>query len=90
LINVNIKRWFIALRLYHQIQSSFGSRLIIWVGLVLTISISGWAYFDIAYRKEHSNGPIVKQVSRQENTIKAESAGVEITLEQSGKRISSR
>ena len=45
-------------------------RLILLVGLVLFISISTWAYFNIKYQKQNTLENIVMEVDRLGNTIK--------------------
>ena len=45
-------------------------RLILLVGVVLFISISTWAYFNIKYQKQNSLENIVLEVDRLGNTIK--------------------
>jgi histidine kinase len=44
-------------------------RLIFWVGLILLVIISAWAYFDIRYQKEKAISHVVCQTDRLSNTI---------------------
>jgi len=52
------------------ISQSLILRLILLVGLVLLISISTWAYFNIKYQKQDTLEKIVLEVDRLGNTIK--------------------
>ncbi len=54
------------LNIYHTL--SF--RLILWVCLILLISISTWAYFNIKYQKQRAVENVVAEIDRLGNTIK--------------------
>jgi histidine kinase len=52
------------------IQKSLVSKLIILVGLVLLICLSGWAYFSINYQKKKFMDSIISDADSLTNTIK--------------------
>ena len=60
MINTNLNR----------IRQSLVSKLILSVGLILLISISTWAYFNIKYLKEKVIRDISEETDRLSNTIK--------------------
>ncbi|MBW1943363.1 MAG: PAS domain S-box protein [Deltaproteobacteria bacterium] len=53
-----------------DILHSLSFRLIFWVGLILLITISTWAYFSIQTHKERAFDNIVAEADRLGNTIK--------------------
>jgi len=53
-----------------NIHHTLSFRLIFWVGLILLISISTWAYFNIKYQKQRAVDNIVAEADRLGNTIK--------------------
>ncbi len=55
---------------FSNIYHSLISRLILLVGLILFVSISTWAYFNIEYQKKNAIDGIVEEVDRLGNTIK--------------------
>ncbi len=58
------------LKLIKKFQKSLVAKLIILVGLVLLISLSGWAYFSINYQKEKVMDSIISDADSLTNTIK--------------------
>jgi histidine kinase len=56
-------------KLFFNIFQSLSYRLIFWVGLILFVSISTWAYFNIKYEKEKAMSHVVSQADRLSNTI---------------------
>ncbi|UCB48248.1 MAG: PAS domain S-box protein [Deltaproteobacteria bacterium] len=55
---------------FFNIHHTLSFRLIFWVGLVLLISISTWAYFNIKYQKQRAVEEMVAEADRLGNTIK--------------------
>ena len=55
---------------FFDIIHSLSFRLIFWVGLILLITISTWAYFSIQTHKERAFENIVAEADRLGNTIK--------------------
>ncbi len=53
-----------------NIHHTLSFRLIFWVGLILLISISTWAYFNINYQKKKALENVVAEADRLGNTIK--------------------
>ncbi len=60
MINTNLNR----------IRQSLVSKLILSVGLILLISMSTWAYFNIKYLKEKVISNVIEETDRLSNTIK--------------------
>jgi histidine kinase len=58
------------LKLITKIQKSLVAKLIILVGLVLLICLSGWAYFSINYQKKEVMHSILSDADSLANTIK--------------------
>ena len=58
------------MRKIYNIHHSLTSQLIFLVGLILLISVSIWAYFNIRYHKDNALRNIVDEVDRLSNTIK--------------------
>ncbi len=58
------------LKTFSNIYHSLISRLIFLVGLILFVSVSTWAYFNIEYQKKNAIDGIVEEVDRLGNTIK--------------------
>ncbi|MBU0545120.1 MAG: PAS domain S-box protein, partial [Proteobacteria bacterium] len=54
----------------NRIRQSLVSKLILSVGLILLISMSTWAYFNIKYLKEKVISNIIEETDRLSNTIK--------------------
>jgi len=54
----------------NRIRHSLVSKLILAVGLVLLLSISTWAYFNINYQKKKYMDDIVIATDRLTNTIR--------------------
>jgi histidine kinase len=54
----------------YNIHHSLTSQLIFLVGLILLISVSVWAFFNIRYHKDNALRNIVDEVDRLSNTIK--------------------
>jgi histidine kinase len=57
-------------KLVRYIRFSLGAKLIISVGIILLLTISTWAYFNIRYQKERLRREIVVETERLSNTIK--------------------
>ncbi len=53
-----------------DIRNSLSFWLIFWVGLILLVSISTWAYFNIRYQKRRATERVAKDADRLGNTIK--------------------
>ena len=53
-----------------NIYRSLSFRLIFWVGLILALSISAWAYYNIGQQKNRAIGNIVEGADRLGNTIR--------------------
>jgi histidine kinase len=53
-----------------NLSHSLISRLIFLVGLILFVSISTWAYFNIEYQQKNAIDGIIEEVDRLGNTIK--------------------
>ena len=58
------------MRKIYNIHHSLTSQLIFLVGLILLISVSIWAFFNIRYHKDNALRNIVDEVDRLSNTIK--------------------
>jgi len=58
------------LKLIQRIQKSLVAKLIVLVGLVLLICLSGWAYFSINYQKNKVMDSIISDADSLTNTIK--------------------
>ena len=58
------------LKLITKIKKSLVAKLIILVGLVLLICLSGWAYFSINYQKKKVMDSIISDADSLTNTIK--------------------
>jgi len=58
------------LKRYFNIRHTLSFRLIFCVGLILLISISTWAYFNIKYQKKKAVENIVAEADRLGNTIR--------------------
>jgi len=58
------------LKRFTNICHSLISRLIFLVGLILLVSISTWAYFNIEYQQKNAINGIIEEVDRLGNTIK--------------------
>lgn len=58
------------LKIIKKIQKSLVAKLIVLVGLVLLISLSGWAYFSINYQKKKVMDSIISDADALTNTIK--------------------
>ena len=58
------------LRLVNKIRSSIVSKLTILVGLVLLLSISVWAYFNIDYQQKKATEGIIEAADWLSHTIK--------------------
>jgi histidine kinase len=56
------------MRVFNMFQS-LSYRLIFWVGLILFVGISTWAYFNIKYEKEKAVVQMAAQADRLSNTI---------------------
>lgn len=57
------------MRQFPKIRNSLGFRLIFWVGLILFVSISIWAYYNINYQKKKAVDNKVAEADRLSNTI---------------------
>ncbi|MCK4988720.1 MAG: PAS domain-containing sensor histidine kinase, partial [Desulfobacterales bacterium] len=57
-------------KLFHQIRRSIISKLTILVGLILLISISVWAYFNIDYQQKKIMEGIIEGTDGLSHTIK--------------------
>jgi len=53
-----------------KIYNSLSFQLIFWVGLILLISISTWAYYNIRYQKKRAIENMVAEADRLGKTIK--------------------
>ena len=53
-----------------NVHFSLSFRLIFWVGLILAVSISAWAYFNIGHQKQRAVENIVEGADRLGNTIR--------------------
>jgi len=58
------------LKLIKMFKQSLVSKLILLVGLVLLVCLSGWAYFSINYQKKKVMDSIISDADRLANTIK--------------------
>ena len=58
------------LKLIKKFQKSLVAKLIVLVGLVLLICLSGWAYFSINYQKKKVMDSIISDADSLTNTIK--------------------
>jgi len=58
------------LQRFQNIYHSLAFRLIFWVGLILFICISTWAYFNIRYQKKKAVENILAEAGRLGDTIK--------------------
>ena len=58
------------LKLIKKFQKSLVAKLILLVGLVLLICLSGWAYFSINYQKQKVMDSIISNADSLTNTIK--------------------
>ncbi len=57
-------------RLIDNITKSIGSKLIVLVGVVLLLSISTWAYFNISYQKKKLMENIINNTDRLTTTVR--------------------
>ncbi len=57
-------------RLFHSIRRSITTKFILTVGLVLLLSISTWAYFNITYQAEKLMKNVMEGTDRLTNTIR--------------------
>ncbi len=55
---------------FANFYNTLSFRLIFWVGLIILISLSVWAYFNIKYQKEEAMRDMVMEGERLGNTIK--------------------
>jgi len=53
-----------------DVHFSLSFRLIFWVGLILAVSVSAWAYYNIGHQKERAIENIVEGADRLGNTIR--------------------
>jgi len=58
------------LQIISKFQRSLVAKLIVLVGLVLLICLSGWAYFSISYQKKKVMDSIISDADSLTNTIK--------------------
>jgi len=58
------------LHIINSFQKSLVAKLIVLVGLVLLICLSGWAYFSISYQKKKVMDSIISEADSLTNTIK--------------------
>jgi histidine kinase len=58
------------LKCFLNVNFSLSFRLIFWVGLILAVSISAWAYYNIGHQKERAIENIVQGADRLGNTIR--------------------
>ena len=58
------------MKLLFKIYNSLSFRLIFWVGLILMISISTWAYYNIKYQKKRAIENMVAEADRLGKTIR--------------------
>ena len=58
------------LKLIKKFQKSLVAKLIVLVGLVLLICLSGWAYFSVNYQKKKVMNSIISDVDSLTSTIK--------------------
>jgi len=58
------------LQIINKFQKSLVAKLIVLVGLVLLICLSGWAYFSISYQKKKVMESIISDADSLTNTIK--------------------
>ncbi|MCG6879952.1 MAG: PAS domain S-box protein [Deltaproteobacteria bacterium] len=55
---------------FQDLHLSLSFRLIFWVGLILAVSITAWAYYNIGHQKERAVENIVEVADRLGNTIR--------------------